>query len=87
MIDEENKTRVLQSLTSDQETLTPKVIIATSSLGCGVNAKNVKFVVHFGPAYDTVDYCEPMNNAMLFYIIFQTNLQKTWKVMERVTPV
>jgi len=30
---------------------------------------------------------EPMNNAMLFYIIFQTNLQKTWKVMERVTPV
>jgi len=31
MTDEENKTRVLQSLTSDQETLTPKVIIATSS--------------------------------------------------------
>ena len=70
-----NKNKVLDSLS--HETV-PRIIIATSALGCGVNAKNLKYVFHFGPAFSLIDYCQQIGragrsgevNAMLFCILF-----------------
>ncbi|XP_057290781.1 bifunctional 3'-5' exonuclease/ATP-dependent helicase WRN-like [Hydractinia symbiolongicarpus] len=58
---EAQKSNVLSALTSDTGTI--RLVVATSSLGCGVNMKNVKFVVHYGPAYDTADYCQQVGRA------------------------
>ena len=40
-----------------------RVVIATSSLGCGIDMRNVSFIVHFGPAYDSLDYCQQIGRA------------------------
>lgn len=40
-----------------------RVVVATSSLGCSVNMKNVKYIVHFGLAYHLVDYCQQIGRA------------------------
>ena len=55
------KDRVFESLTSDAGTI--KLVVATSSLGCGVNMKGVKFIVHFDPAFHTVDYYQQIGRA------------------------
>ena len=52
---------MLESLTSNVGEI--KVVVATSSLGCGVNKKGVQFIVHFGPAFHTVDYCQQIGRA------------------------
>ena len=40
-----------------------RVVVATSSLGCGVNMKNVKYIIHFGLLYHLVDYCQQIGKA------------------------
>lgn len=40
-----------------------RLVIATSALGCGVDMKNINYVVHFGPSYDTVDYVQQIGRA------------------------
>ncbi|XP_066924961.1 uncharacterized protein [Clytia hemisphaerica] len=57
-----NKEKYLASLTSVDDTL-PRVIIATSTIGCGINAKKLKYVCHFGPAFSLVDYCQQIGRA------------------------
>ena len=56
-----NKDIVLSSLTSNNHVM--RLVIATSSLGCGVNTRGVKYVIHFGPSYDLVDYCQQIRRA------------------------
>lgn len=56
-----NKERVMQSLTSNDGIV--RVVVATSSLGCGVNATDVQYVIHFGLAYDLADYCQQIGRA------------------------
>ena len=54
-----------------------RVVVATSSLGCGVNMKNVQYIVHFGLSYHLVEYCQQIGELgegklplhMLFYTI------------------
>jgi superfamily II DNA helicase RecQ len=58
---EKNKINVLDSFSSMEGPL--KLVIATSSLGCGVNLQGVKYVIHFGPAFDTTDYCQQIGRA------------------------
>ncbi|XP_066919321.1 bifunctional 3'-5' exonuclease/ATP-dependent helicase WRN-like [Clytia hemisphaerica] len=55
------KNRCLKSLTSDEQL--PRVVIATSAIGCGINVKNLQYVCHFGPAYSLVDYCQQIGRA------------------------
>lgn len=57
----ENKDVVLSALTSTDPAM--RLVIATSSLGCGVNAVGIKYVVHFGPSYDVVDYCQQIGRG------------------------
>uniref|UniRef100_A0A7M5TZC2 DNA 3'-5' helicase n=1 Tax=Clytia hemisphaerica TaxID=252671 RepID=A0A7M5TZC2_9CNID len=57
-----NKKIILDALTSDDDNPL-KIVIATSSLGCGVDMKNITYVIHFGPAYDLVDYCQQVGRA------------------------
>ncbi|XP_066910771.1 bifunctional 3'-5' exonuclease/ATP-dependent helicase WRN-like [Clytia hemisphaerica] len=54
------KNIVLESLT---EVVSLKVIVATSSLGCGVNMKDVRYIIHYGPAFHLVDYCQQVGRA------------------------
>ena len=56
------KNRCLKSLTANDEHL-PRVVIATSAIGCGINLKKLKYVCHFGPAYSLVDYCQQIGRA------------------------
>ena len=56
------KNRCLKSLTSS-ESILPRVVIATSAIGCGINVKNLRYVCHFGPAYSLVDYCQQIGRA------------------------
>ena len=58
---EKNKNRVLKSLTEESSIV--RVFIATSSLGCGINAIGVKYVVHFGPSYALAYYCQQIGRA------------------------
>ena len=39
------------------------VIIATSALGCGINAHELKYVCHFGAAFSLIDYCQQIGRA------------------------
>ena len=55
-----NKEKILKSVTEETKV---RVVFATSALGCGVNAKNVTFVCHFGPSYDLTDYCQQIGRA------------------------
>ena len=55
------KQSVLESLTTDKGNL--RLVVATSSLGCGVNMKNIHFVIHFGSANHTADYCQQIGRA------------------------
>ena len=55
-----DKKKALQSLLEESNT---RVVIATSALGCGVNAKDVEYIIHFGPAYDTVDYVQQIGRG------------------------
>eukprot|EP00111_Clytia_hemisphaerica_P011727 TCONS_00034454-protein len=48
---DDDKDKVLNSLFDDDASV--RVVLATSALGCGVNVKNVEFVIHFGPSFDT----------------------------------
>ena len=56
------KTRCLESLTNN-DTRLPRVVIATSTIGCGINVKSLKYVCHFGPAHSLVDYCQQIGRA------------------------
>jgi len=40
-----------------------KIVIATSSLGRGVDANGIEYVIHFGPSFDLVDYCQQIGRA------------------------
>ena len=57
---EKSKEQVLKSLTDETNM---RLVIATSALGCGVNAFNVKYVVHFGPSIGLADYCQQIGRA------------------------
>ncbi|XP_066919717.1 uncharacterized protein [Clytia hemisphaerica] len=56
------KNRCLKSLTCNDSIL-PRIVIATSAIGCGINVKGLKHVCHFGPAYSLVDYCQQIGRA------------------------
>ena len=56
-----NKENVMDSLT--RETGNVRVVIATSALGCGVNCKNLSFVLHFGPSHGLVEYCQQIGRV------------------------
>ena len=55
------KEYILKSLRIDN-TMT-RIVICTSALECGVNVKNVRYVIHYGPSYDVVDYCQQIGRA------------------------
>jgi len=57
---EKNKKKVLHSLTNETAM---RFVIATSSLGCGVNMKGIKYIVHYGPSYDLTDYCQQVGRG------------------------
>uniref|UniRef100_A0A7M5UTH5 DNA 3'-5' helicase n=1 Tax=Clytia hemisphaerica TaxID=252671 RepID=A0A7M5UTH5_9CNID len=57
---EDEKNIILDALVKETDI---RVIISTSALGCGINAKGVVFVIHFGPAFDTVDYAQQIGRA------------------------
>jgi len=57
-----NKEKYLKALTSE-EFLLPRILIATSAIGCGINAKKLQYVCHFGPAFSLVDYCQQIGRA------------------------
>lgn len=44
-----NKEKCLKSLTSSVSSL-PRVVIATSAIGCWINARDLSYVCHFGPS-------------------------------------
>ena len=56
-----NKENVLNSLTTNNGCI--RLFIATSSLGCGINASDVMFVVHYGPSFGLADYCQQIGRA------------------------
>ena len=58
---ESKKLLVLESLTSSKGCV--RLIIATSSLGCGVDCKDVVFVVHLGVPFDMADYVQQIGRA------------------------
>ena len=39
------------------------VVVATSSLGCGVNMKKIKYIIHFGQSYNPDDYYQQIGRA------------------------
>lgn len=40
-----------------------RVIICSSALGCGVDCQDIKFVLHFGPPHNLVDYAQQIGRA------------------------
>ncbi|XP_066924706.1 uncharacterized protein [Clytia hemisphaerica] len=56
------KDSYLKSLTSSDEG-DHRVIICSSALGCGVDCQDVKFVLHFGPPHNLVDYVQQIGRA------------------------
>ena len=50
------KDDILKSLRIDNAMI--RIVICTSALECGVNVKNVRYVIHYGPSYDVVDFCQ-----------------------------
>ena len=55
------KEKVLKSLTkNDGDT---RVVICTSTLGCGVDCSDIKFVLHFGPPHNLIDYVQHIGRA------------------------
>ena len=56
-----NKALALNSLTKNQGNM--RVIFAISSLGCGIDCKNLSYVFHFGPSNSTVEYCQQIGRA------------------------
>jgi Superfamily II DNA helicase len=56
-----NKERCLNSLKIENEL--PHVILATSALGCGINANNLHYVSHIGPSFSLVEYCQQIGRA------------------------
>ena len=56
-----NKELVLKSQTTDNGSM--RVIVATSSLGCGVDCKDVIFIVHLGVPFDLADYEQQIGRA------------------------
>lgn len=55
------KNHIVEELTCDSSTL--RVVICTSALGCGVDCKNVKYIFHFGPPHNLIDYCQQIGRA------------------------
>ncbi|XP_066935152.1 ATP-dependent helicase wrn-1-like [Clytia hemisphaerica] len=55
------KNEYLKSLTSNDGE--KRVIICSSALGCGVDCQDVKFVLHFGPPHNLVDYAQQIGRA------------------------
>jgi len=55
------KDEYLKSLTSNDGE--KRVIICSSALGCGVDCQDVKFVLHFGPPHNLVDYAQQIGRA------------------------
>ncbi|XP_066925575.1 putative ATP-dependent DNA helicase Q1 [Clytia hemisphaerica] len=56
-----NKQKAMDCLTKGTGNV--RVIIATSALGCGVNCKDLSYVLHFGPAHGLVEYCQQIGRA------------------------
>ncbi|XP_066931720.1 bifunctional 3'-5' exonuclease/ATP-dependent helicase WRN-like [Clytia hemisphaerica] len=56
-----NKALVLNSLTKNEGNI--RVVFATSSLGCGIDCKNLSYVFHFGPSNSTIEYCQQIGRA------------------------
>ena len=56
-----NKEKVLNFLRQPDAEM--KLVVTTSALGCGVNAVNIQYVIHFGPSFDLVDYCQQIGRA------------------------
>ena len=79
------KDTVFESLTSDAYTI--KLVVETSSLGCGVNMKGVKFIVLFGSAFHTIDYCQQIgrdsdeirHNVLYSFPTGNTSISKSMK--------
>ena len=55
------KARVSHSLKSDNGNV--RVIVATSALSMGVNFPDVKYIIHMGPARNTVDHIQEIERA------------------------
>ena len=55
------KDDILKSLRIDNAMI--RIVICTSALECGVNVKNVRYVIHYGPSFDDVDYCQQIGRA------------------------
>ena len=81
-----DKDKCMTSLTSQY--LLPRVVIATSAIGCGTNTKNLCYVCHFGPSYSLIDYCQQIGragrdgqyaNAVLYYPESTRNVDKEMK--------
>ncbi|XP_066928226.1 uncharacterized protein [Clytia hemisphaerica] len=56
-----NKALVLNSITKNEGNI--RVVFATSSLGCGIDCKNLSYVFHFGPSNSTIEYCQQIGRA------------------------
>lgn len=56
------KSRCLDSLTN-HEIRSPRIVIATSAIGCGINVRGLQYVCHFGLAHSLVDYCQQIGRA------------------------
>lgn len=55
------KDDIVNELTNQSSDL--RIVICTSALGCGVDCKNIKFIFHFGPPYNLIDYCQQIGRA------------------------
>ena len=55
------KSYITQSMTSSDGTV--RVLFATTAFGMGVDCKDLRLVVHFGPPSDIDDYCQEFGRA------------------------
>ena len=54
-------------MTSDNNEKKIRIVVATSALGCGVNMKNVRHIIHFDPVFHgSRDKNEDLCNAVLY---------------------
>ena len=58
---DKNKEKVLKSLLSTDGST--RIVVATTSLGMGVNVKDVNYVIHFGPPKEIEDYIQAIGRA------------------------
>ena len=58
---DKNKEKVLKSLLSTDGST--RIVVASTSLGMGVNVKDVNYVIHFGPPKEIEDYIQAIGRA------------------------